>query len=391
MEKPPELVTMSTKEIDRLEVIRRVLEHGLKRRKAAQLLGITSRQVWRLCETYKSEGPAGLASKRRGRPSNRRLWQDLEKRTVELVRELYGDFGPTLAREGTNGLGQGVTQFGRALSELNIDSICANTPQAKGRVERMNSTLQDRLVKKLRLQGISTMEAGNAFAPKYMEDFNRRFAKPPRNPHDAHRPVDEKVLEDVFAWREERRMTRNLVVHFKRVSYLVEPTPEALKLGGQKVQVREWQDWSVEISCDGVPLPYAAVDKQPHVAPGDIVDNKRLGAILVTIQDMQTKRDEARLASPKVKLADKERLRAKRLAMLKEKALKAKEPRPAHPPKVVRPERITLAGVDPNSPVQAFLDRFAVEQAERRRKYNEAGNDRTRAREFMDARSRPTS
>jgi hypothetical protein len=70
-----------------------------------------------------------------------------------------------------------MTQVGRALHELNIDIICANVPQAKGRVERANGTLQDRLVKEMRLAGISTMEAGNAFLPAFMEDYNRRFAK----------------------------------------------------------------------------------------------------------------------------------------------------------------------------------------------------------------------
>ena len=76
--------------------------------------------------------------------------------------------------------GKGVTQFGRALYELNIDAFCANTSQAKGRVERANLTLQDRLVKELRLRGISTREAANAYAPSFIADFNRRFGKPPR-------------------------------------------------------------------------------------------------------------------------------------------------------------------------------------------------------------------
>ncbi|WP_175759622.1 ISNCY family transposase, partial [Burkholderia ambifaria] len=64
--------------------------------------------------------------------------------------------------------GKGVTQFGRALYELNIDAFCANTSQAKGRVERANLTLQDRLVKELRLRGISTREAANAYAPSFI-------------------------------------------------------------------------------------------------------------------------------------------------------------------------------------------------------------------------------
>ena len=73
--------------------------------------------------------------------------------------------------------GDGMTQFGRALHELNIDIICANTSQAKGRVERANGTLQDRLVKEMRLRGIDTIAAGNAFLPAFMEEYNARFAK----------------------------------------------------------------------------------------------------------------------------------------------------------------------------------------------------------------------
>lgn len=75
-----------------------------------------------------------------------------------------------LHHQGATGRAQGLTQFGRALSDLNIDIICANTPQAKGRVERMNKTLQDRLAKELRLRGISNMNDGNAFLPEFVAD-----------------------------------------------------------------------------------------------------------------------------------------------------------------------------------------------------------------------------
>ena len=75
--------------------------------------------------------------------------------------------------------GQGMTQFGRALAELNIEILCANSSQAKGRVERVNRTLQDRLVKELRLAGISSIEAANAFLPGFIERFNARFAVAP--------------------------------------------------------------------------------------------------------------------------------------------------------------------------------------------------------------------
>jgi hypothetical protein len=72
--------------------------------------------------------------------------------------------------------GDGMTQFGRALHALNIDIICANSSQAKGRVERANGTLQDRLVKEMRLSGVDTIEAGNAFLPSFMEKYNARFS-----------------------------------------------------------------------------------------------------------------------------------------------------------------------------------------------------------------------
>jgi hypothetical protein len=78
--------------------------------------------------------------------------------------------------------GDRVTQFGRALSELSIDIICANSPQAKGRVERAFGTLQDRLVKELRLAGISTIDVANAWLPGFIAEHNARFGRAPRTP-----------------------------------------------------------------------------------------------------------------------------------------------------------------------------------------------------------------
>ena len=82
--------------------------------------------------------------------------------------------------------GDGLTDFARAMQELGIHIICANTPQAKGRVERANQTLQDRLTKELRLQGISTPQEANLWLPNFIEDYNRRFAVLPRSSLDAH-------------------------------------------------------------------------------------------------------------------------------------------------------------------------------------------------------------
>ena len=92
-------------------------------------------------------------------------------------------------------------------------------------------------------------------------------------------------------------MSRNLTVHFKRVTYLVEPGPETMPLGGKRVLVREWEDGRVEIRCAGRTLPFSIFDKNPDVAAGAIVENKRLGAAFAAIQAAQDQRDQARLAS----------------------------------------------------------------------------------------------
>jgi len=105
--------------------------------------------------------------------------------------------------------GNGLTQFGRALHELNIDIIYANSSQAKGRVERMNLTLQDRLVKELRLEGIDTIEDGNDFLPGFMDTLNAKFSKEPINPTNLHRPLTEMDnLEDSLCWQREGDLIR---------------------------------------------------------------------------------------------------------------------------------------------------------------------------------------
>jgi hypothetical protein len=86
--------------------------------------------------------------------------------------------------------GSGMTQFGRALTELNIEIICANSSQAKGRVERANRTLQDRLVKELRLDAVCDMAAGNIFLPEFLERFNEKFSVRATRPDNLQSPAD---------------------------------------------------------------------------------------------------------------------------------------------------------------------------------------------------------
>src|SRR4051812_48505389 len=270
--------------------------------------------------------------------------------------------------EGSTGRAGGVTQFGRALAELNIDIICANSPQAKGRVERMNKTLQDRLVKELRLRDISTMDAGNAFLPQFMADYNRRFERTAKNGHDAHRPLQgDEDLSRVFTWQEERRMSRNLVVHFKRVTYLVQPGPETLRFAGKRVRVFEREDGRVEIRCEGQLLPYSPFDKNRCVDQGAIVENKRLGAMLSAIQASQAERDKARLASKTLTLREKERIEAAHIAT----GLSAPS----------SPEWL--------SEVSSFLERHEAEQRARRKVRNDRAALRRNAQVDAGQQRRP--
>ncbi len=108
--------------------------------------------------------------------------------------------------------GDGKTEFGRVSGPLRIELINALTPQAKGRVERANQTLQDRLVREMRLGGISSIEEAQAFTPAFIAAWNQKFAVPPRDSQDAHRPWTKgaDALEEALARREERLLSKAL-------------------------------------------------------------------------------------------------------------------------------------------------------------------------------------
>jgi len=191
--------------------------------------------------------------------------------------------------------GDGMTQFGRALHALNIDIICANSSQAKGRVERANATLQDRLVKEMRLQGIGTMAAGNAFLPVFMTDYNSRFAKPAFNDRDLHRPfADHDDLDDAFAWKEDRTVSVNLTLQYDQVMFILEPNEITRSLARKRVTVIDYPDGRLAIRHNGVDLPYRPFDKRSRVNQAAIVENKRLGAVLAYIAERQKELDMSR-------------------------------------------------------------------------------------------------
>ena len=393
-----ELLTMSKQELTRLEVMQRIKDKRLTQKEAAGMLKKSVRQIKRLFRAYKAQGAKGLISGRRGKPSNHRLDEQVEQQVLDLLKEKYEDFGPTLAhekltevhklqlsresvrrimieegmwkpkrakkpsahqmrerracfgelvqidgsdhawfeergpkctllvyiddatgqlmelwfvpdetffayceasrhyferygkpvafysdkhgifrvnQEQTTGLGSGLTQFGRAMQDLDIQIICANSPQAKGRVERANQTLQDRLVKELRLRGISDIQAGNAYLPEFRDDFNRRFAVLPRSTHDAHRPLlKTENLDLILTHQKTGTLSKNLTVQSNHVIYQIQSDRPDYAMRNAKVTVCENAKGDVTILYRNVPLEYTIFHKPARQA--EVVDTKTI-------------------------------------------------------------------------------------------------------------------
>jgi transposase len=392
------LLTMSKRELTRLEAMQRIKDKRLTQKEAAWMLNLSVRQVKRLYRAYKAQGARGLVSQRRGKPSNHRLEAETQQKAIDLLYKHYRDFGPTLAhekltekhnlrisresvrrimiaeelwkpkrakqpsahqmrerracfgelvqidgsdhawfegrgpkctllvyiddatgqllelwfvpdetffayceasrhyferygkpvafysdkhgifrvnQEQTIGLGSGLTQFGRAMQELDIQIICANTPQAKGRIERANQTLQDRLVKELRLLGISDIDSANAYLPEFRQDFNRRFGVAPRSHHDAHRPLlKTENLDLILTHQKTATLSKNLTVQANKVIYQIQSDRPDYALRKAQVTVCENAKGEITILYKDKPLAYSIYHKSPRQA--EVVDPKSL-------------------------------------------------------------------------------------------------------------------
>ena len=413
------LIAMSERDLQRIEVLSKVVAGRMTTVSASHVLDLSERQVRRLLERMRTGGAASIRHKAIGRPSNNRISDGVRDYAMTLVRERYADFGPALAteklaerdglrvsRETVRGWmidaglwlsrkqrrtfhqprlrreaygelvqidgsehrwfedrgppcsllvfvddatgklmqlrfvrsesaftyfealalylerhgapiafysdkhsvfrvakkdargGQGMTQFGRALCELNIEILCANSSQAKGRVERMNRTLQDRLVKELRLSGIDTMEAGNAFLPDFVEDYNARFAIIPARSEDLHRPLNlaPDRLTEILCKREQRYVGSQLTFSFERKRIMLKETEVTRGLVGRYVETYAYADGRLDVRWKGYSLPYTVFDKDQRVTHAAITDNKRLGDILAYVKERQDQQ-----AKPKVK------------------------------------------------------------------------------------------
>ena len=167
-----------------------------------------------------------------------------------------------------------LTQFGRAVRTLDIQPIHAHTPQAKGRVERANQTLQDRLVKELRLRDIRDLEAANAFLGAYREDFNRRFAVPPQQPENSHRPVLHRAdeLHQILSIHHQRTLTKDLAFRLDNTHYQLQGQGRGHRLRGKRITICAHFDHTLTVLSAGRSLAYRVL--QVGEPPAPITDDK---------------------------------------------------------------------------------------------------------------------
>ena len=165
---------------------------------------------------------------------------------------------PTIEEE-LNGV-EPLSEFGRALTELGVRLIHAHSPQAKGRVERLFKTLQDRVVKEMRLRGISTIQEANIFLESYLPEHNERFAVEPHKQDDLHQPIPSGIdLNRILCIRTERTVRNDdTIVHNRRLYQL----EEALK--GKKVLVEELVDGTMRILCRDRVIQHHAIEVRPE-------------------------------------------------------------------------------------------------------------------------------
>lgn len=162
----------------------------------------------------------------------------------------------------------------------------------------MNRTLQDRLVKELRLANISDMEAGNAFVPAFIERYNDRFAVTPTRPENRHRPVSLAAnrLNDVLCKREQRYVGAQLTFSYERKRIMLEENDITRGLVGKYVETYAYADGRLDIRWKGHSLPHRTFDKDQSVTHAAVVENKRLSDVLAYIKDQQ---DRHHVGKPK--------------------------------------------------------------------------------------------
>jgi predicted DNA-binding protein (UPF0251 family) len=168
------------------------------------------------------------------------------------------------------------TIFEQAMGALGIELICAASPQAKGRVERANQTLQDRLVKEMRLAGISDYQQANVFLTTYIPSYNQKFAVQPADLIDSHEPLrPENDLEWIFTKKFNRKLSKDLQFQYDRVIYQIQTKRPVYALKGREVTVLENEHGKIKVLLNQSHLEFKRFIRQPKqnaVATGKDID-----------------------------------------------------------------------------------------------------------------------
>jgi len=151
---------------------------------------------------------------------------------------------------------QGLTQVGRALKELGIELICANSPQAKGRIERLFSTLQDRLIKDLTLKNISSKKEANEYLPEYIKKHNEKFAVEPKEKEDMHKKTSKDIIDDAMRYKDQRVLSKNLELSYCNRILQIKIDRPTYTMRKAKVIVIESLDGKIEIEYQNKKLDY---------------------------------------------------------------------------------------------------------------------------------------
>lgn len=193
-----------------------------------------------------------------------------------LYVDKHGVFRVNTRRSATSSVddSNGLTQFGRAMRELNITLIFANSPQAKGRVEKINGTLQDRLVKELRLRAISSIAQGNVFLDEFMKAYNSKFAVLPNNKQDAHRPLlPSENLKSILVRKEARVLSKNLEFMYKNRLYQLKIDRAPYSMRHARVTVCEDNSGNIRVHYKGQRQNFEVGQSLPKLK---IADSKEL-------------------------------------------------------------------------------------------------------------------
>jgi transposase len=215
--------------------------------------------------------------------------------TSGLPLELYGDrFGALVRNDDHWSLEEQLagrqrpTQLGQVFEDLGITYIAAGTPQAKGRIERLWGTLHDRLTVELRLAGITTVAAAEAFLPQFLADFAARFAVPPRDPCPAWRPAP-RDLDRILACRYRRVVARDYTVSIPgRLLQL----PRGVCMHGAQVELRELLDGRLLVLRAGRLIAEQSGPPGPFVlTPRDARRRRRLATLGIELQESARSHD----------------------------------------------------------------------------------------------------